>query len=136
MFKSVVISPKWQYLGLLLVVVLGFFAFKPARIQARAAFMQITTIESILPGGTGRSRLFVTEFDGKQQEFLLENLYSMVGIRMQNINLNDRIIVEKLNAYATEGWQVVSVTTGVQSPSDNNNQGIFMTRYLLSKTIE
>jgi hypothetical protein len=136
MFKSFTLSPKWQYLGLLLVVVLGFFAFKPARIQERVAFMQITTIESILPGGTGRSRMFVTELDGKQQEFLLENLYSMVGIKMQHINLNDRLILEKLNAYATEGWQVASVTTGVQSPSDNNNQGIFMTRYLLTKTIE
>lgn len=87
-------------------------------------------------GGTGRSRLFVTELDGKQQEFLLENLYSMVGIKMDHIKLNDRIILEKLNAYASEGWQVVGVTTGVQSPSENRSQGIYMTRYLLQKTID
>lgn len=129
-------APKLAYLSLGLCLVLSFFAFKPARTQARNVFMQVTTVESIIAGGTGRSRMFVTEFDGQQQEHLLENLYSMVGIKMDNIQLNDRLIVAKLNAYASEGWQVVSVSTGVQSPSENRSQGIYMTRYLLQKTID
>ncbi len=127
--------------GLLLValfcVALSFWAFKPAaREQGKTIFMQFTTMESIIPGGTGRSRLFVTESNGLQQEFTMENLYSMVGINLKNIQFNEKLIVEKLNAYANEGWQVVSVTTGVQSPSEGTAQGIFLTRYLLSKTVE
>lgn len=126
--------------GLLIIalfcVALSFWAFKPARMEGKAVFMQVTTIESIIPGGTGRSRMFTTEMSGQQQEFVMENFYSMVGINMKNIQLNERLIVEKLNAYANEGWQVVSVTTGVQSPSEGNSQGIFLTRYLLSKTVD
>jgi hypothetical protein len=133
-------APKLAYLSLAFCLAFAIFAFKPAqeptRTQGRNVFMEVTAVESIIAGGTGRSRLFVTEFDGKQQEFLLENLYSLVGIKMEHIKLNDRLILEKLNAYAAEGWEIAGVTTGVQSPSDSRGQGIYMTRYLLKKTID
>lgn len=99
--------------------------------------MQITTIESIIPGGLGRSRMFITSPTGKMEEFKMKNFYSMVGINMGNINENDVIIVNKLNEYLKDGWQIEHVVTGVQSPSTGPNggkgEGVYMTRYLLKK---
>ncbi|MBK8441937.1 MAG: hypothetical protein IPL35_00340 [Sphingobacteriales bacterium] len=95
--------------------------------------MQVTTVESIIPGGLGRSRMIVTLPDGTQQEQDLENFYSLVGINFGNIKQNDNAILNKLNALITEGWEIENIATGVQSPSEGVAQGIFITRYLLSR---
>jgi len=97
-------------------------------------YMQITTIESIIPGGLGRSRMVVTDVNGKQTETELKNFYSMVGINLENIKSNDSGILKALNEYAKEGWKVTQVTAGTQSPSEQFPQGIFITRYLMEKT--
>lgn len=96
-------------------------------------YMQITAIESIIPGGFGRSRLIATKPDGQIEELPLENFFSMVGINFANIRMNDKIITTKLNDYAKQGWSVVSVTSGVYSGSENRAAGIFITRYVLKK---
>lgn len=96
-------------------------------------YMQITTIESIIPGGLGRSKMVVTDETGKQTESELKNFYSMVGINLDNIKGNDVGILKALNDYAAKGWRVVQVTAGTQSPSEQYPQGIFITRYLMEK---
>lgn len=96
-------------------------------------YMQITTIESIIPGGLGRSRMIVTDPSGKQTETELKNFYSMVGINLENIKSNDSGILKTLNDYAKDGWRVAQVTAGTQSPSEQYPQGIFITRYLMEK---
>ena len=85
----------------------------------------ITSVESIIPGGLGRSRLISTndERDHKQftssqtkddntrnksnrkdirvknfEETKLLNFYNLVGIRFQNIAANDALISSKLSA--------------------------------------
>lgn len=60
------------------------------------------------------------------------NFYSMTGINFKNIANNDKLIVDSINQYTTDGWELYKVTTGVQS---NDNTGIFITRYLFRKQV-
>lgn len=122
----------------------------------------ITTVESIVPLGLGRSRMIdakeqanyrelTTErVDGKKsdqgdikrsdvkienfEETKLLNFYSGVGINFQNIASNDAVITSKLNEMANEGWQLIFVTSGVESDAGKQDgEGIFITRYVFKK---
>lgn len=107
-------------------------AFRTAAPQA-AQFMQVTTVESIIPGGLGRSRMIVTNPDGTQKLDEMENFYSMTGINFANIQKNEAQILARLTQLESEGWHLERVTTGVQSPPASGGGGIYMTRYLLKK---
>ena len=50
-----------------------------------------------------------------------------------SIKAIDKNIVSKLNSITADGWELVQVSTGTQSPSDKNSQGIFLTRYFFKK---
>lgn len=122
----------------------------------------ITIVESIVPGGAGRSRIIengteldinnftTSRTDGKKskqkdvsrssakvdefKESKLLNFYSMVGINFQNIASNDALIASKMNALSKEGWELSFVTSGVESNSGSNDgQGIFITRMIFKK---
>jgi hypothetical protein len=96
-------------------------------------FMQITTIESVIGGGFGRSKMVITKEDGSQEERDMENLFSLTGMNMKNIKSNESDILKTLKTYSDEGWKIEQVTPLTLSPSDKAT-GIFMTRYLLSKS--
>jgi hypothetical protein len=101
---------------------------------AQSKLMQITTIESTVSGGSGRSRIIITDENGKQSEENLINLFSMVGLNFKNIKDNEETIVSKLQNYTDKGWKIISVTPLTISPAQGGgNVGLFMTRYLLSK---
>ena len=122
----------------------------------------VTTVESIVPMGIGRSRMvdpqttadyktLTTErTDGKKssqgdvkredikidnfEETKLLNFYSAVGINFQNITSNDAVVSSKLNELANEGWTLVFVTSGVESDAgDKDMNGIFITRYIFKR---
>lgn len=95
-------------------------------------FMQITTIESVVNGGLGRSKMITTLADGTQKETELNNLFSMTGINFKNIGQNENTILQTLKTYTDDGWKLVQAIPLSLSPGNNSN-GIFMTRYLLSK---
>jgi len=116
------------------LLVLSLSSLKAQEIKAETGkqFMQITTVESVVGGGLGRSKMIVTNPDGSQKESDLENLFSLAGINFKNIRENEDKIVKILKSYTDEGWKVDYVTSFTLSPSDNG-LGIFMTRYLLSK---
>lgn len=125
----------------------------------------ITTVESIVPMGLGRSRIIeenedveVDEFatertDGKKSsqgkvkrkelkidnftETKLLNFYSGVGLNFQNIASNDAMISAMLTDMAAEGWELFTVVSGVESDSGNGDgKGIFITRYVFRKTVD
>lgn len=96
-------------------------------------FMQVTTVESVLAGGLGRSRMIITNPDGSQKESDLENLFSMVGINFKNIRQNEDKVIRTLKYYTDNGWKIEHVNTLTLSQTESGNGGIFMTRYLLSK---
>jgi hypothetical protein len=126
--KSLVLS------SLFTLVLISLLAFRTAEdTPKKTLYMQVSTIESIIPAGGGRSRMIITLPDGNQNNSDLENLYSIGGINFGNVQSNERAIIEKINHLTAEGWQLQLVTSGVQSPSVSKSQGIFMTRYLFKK---
>ena len=100
--------------------------------QVQPKYVQITTIESVVNGGLGRSKMIVTKEDGSQDEKDLNNLFSMMGINFKNIRENESSIIQTLKSYTDNGWKLVSTVPLTLSPG-NNGSGIFMTRYLLCK---
>lgn len=96
-------------------------------------YRQFSTIESIVPGGLGRSRVIISDQGDQEVGKDLLNFYSMVGINFKNIANNDRLIVETVNEWTGEGWELHTVTTGVQSGEKGG--GIFITRYLFRKAV-
>ena len=98
-------------------------------------YKQFSTIESIVPGGLGRSRILTTDDNGQVIEKELKNFYSMVGINFDNVANNDRKIVDRINEYSQDGWELVQVTSGAnqQTSEGSNAGGIFITRYLFRK---
>ncbi len=125
-------------------------------------YMIVTTVESIVPAGIGRSRMIVqhedinvddfttTRTDGKKSsqkdvsrkdakinnfdETKLLNFYSIAGINFQNIASNDALITDKINKLAKEGWKMVFVTSAVESDAGKDDGvGIFITRFIFMK---
>ena len=143
-----------KFLSLLFI----FFCFD---LTAQTEYKVITSVESIVPNGLGRSRLISAndvknykEFTSTQteedntrnkskrdeirvkgfDETKLLNFYNLGGIRFQNIAANDAIITSKINAMTEEGWELTFVTSAVESKGDkSDNNGIFITRYIFKR---
>lgn len=140
-------------------LMLGAFVLES---QAQKKYKIITTIESIVPGGLGRSRIiegtsvvdaatFTTQRengkDSKQgnvkrsdikidelNETKILNFYSMVGLNFQNIASNDAMITSILNTLSEQGWELFTVVSGVESDAGKDDgNGIFITRYVFRK---
>jgi len=113
------------------------YSFRPTPAAPAAyTYRQFSTIESVVPGGLGRSRVIISDSGDQEVGKDLLNFYSMVGINFKNIANNDRIIVETINQYVSEGWELHTVTTGVNSAAEGKGgTGIFITRYLFRKPV-
>ena len=124
--------------GFAAIVVSAGMAFRPAPQPTEATsyqYFQFSTIESVIPGGMGRSRILTTDNNGQLIEKDLKNFYSMVGLNFKNIANNDEAIVERINSYSADGWELMSVVTGshAQTSEGNSSGGLFITRYLFRK---
>ncbi len=121
----------------------------------------ITSVESIVPMGIGRSRVISfeenknfnnftserTEDNNKQnkskrsdikidnfEETKLLNFFSIAGINFKNIASNDAIISSKINSMVSEGWDLAFVVSGVESDAgEGDGQGIYITRYIFKR---
>lgn len=152
MGKNIILSIVF-WLGSVLVVLAQRYEYKV-----------ITTVESIVPMGIGRSRMienkedlqvanYTTErTDGKSSdqnkidrselkidrfaETKLLNFFSAVGINFQNIASNDAMIESRMNELAQEGWELAFVTSGVESDSGKDDgNGIFITRFVFKRAV-
>ncbi len=121
---------KVLILALFLVTTFTSQSFAQSPVVPKYEYMQVTTIESLVAGGLGRSRMISTDPGGKLQEIPLENFFSMGGINFSNIRGNDKIITDKMNELADQGWEVDQISTGA---TDDSGKGIFITRYLLRR---
>jgi hypothetical protein len=143
--------------------VVFFISLSLFSLDTKAQEMKVVTIvESIVPGGLGRSRIIeakevldaktltTTRVDGKKSdqddikrsdakienfdETKLLNFYSLVGINFQNIASNDAAITSKINDLLKDGWQLQFVTSGVESDAGKSDgNGIFITRLYFKK---
>lgn len=144
-----------------LLIVLAITLFTFLETQAQVEYKVVTSVESIIPSGLGRSRLISAndkkdykEFTSTQteedntrnkskrgeirvkgfDETKLLNFYNIGGIRFQNIAANDAIIESKINTMIEEGWDLAFVTSGVESEGGKGDgQGIFITRYIFKR---
>lgn len=130
---------------------------------SQVEYSVITTVESIVPAGLGRSRMIsVTDqrdykdFTSQRsedkdkdeknksdrgdirvkdyEETKLLNFYNLGGIRFQNIAANDAVVTSKINSMAADGWELAFVVSGVESDAgDKDGEGIFITRYIFKR---
>ena len=124
-------------------------------------FKVITSVESIVPNGLGRSRIVnaLEDKDYKQytsvqteedntrnkskrsdirvknfEETKLLNFYNLGGIRFQNIAANDALLTSMINDMVANGWELAFVTSAVESEGGKGDgKGIFITRYIFKK---
>ena len=134
-------------------------------LYAQVEYKVITSVESIVPAGLGRSRLISSdeerdykdfsserssdkEEDGRNkskrsdirvkdfEETKLLNFYNLGGIRFQNIVANDVVISSKINAMVENGWELAFITSAVESDAGKNDgNGIFITRYIFKRNL-
>ena len=129
-----------KLLILSLISLLSFF-----EISAQIEFKVITSVESIVPNGVGRSRIISANEDKDYKEFTstqtendktrnksdraeirvkdfdetkLLNFYNIGGIRFQNIAANDALITSKINTMIEEGWELAFVNSAVEKEMD------------------
>ncbi|MBM3413645.1 MAG: hypothetical protein FJY16_01750 [Bacteroidetes bacterium] len=132
--------------------------------SAQYAFKIVTSVESIVPMGLGRSRIIENngaanadeltterkEGNDSQQgavkrsdvkidelnETKLVNLFSLGGINFRNIASNDAVIASKLNWLTQQGWELAYVTSAVESNAGKDDgEGIFITRFIFRRPL-
>lgn len=155
------LNPKLNFMKLITVTIIFIAAMASLECYAQE-YKVITTVESIVPGGIGRSRmtepkesadyksLTTSRTNGTKSdqgdikredvkistfdETKLLNFYSLAGINFQNIASNDAVITSKINEMAKEGWQLLFVTSGVESDAGKSDgNGIFITRFIFKR---
>ncbi|MAB47407.1 MAG: hypothetical protein CMC05_02140 [Flavobacteriaceae bacterium] len=157
---------------LALAIIVGFISFsfinkentKDEKPTNQVEYKVITSVESIVPNGLGRSRLISSNVDRDYSEFTSEqteedktrnkskrkdirvkdfeetkllNFYNLGGIRFQNIVANDALVASKLTAMGSEGWELAFVVSSSESDAGNDDgQGIFVTRYIFKRNVQ
>ena len=121
----------------------------------------VTSIESVVPMGIGRSRIISSQEDKDYKEYTssrteektkqnkskrgdakvdnfdetkILNFYSATGINFQNVASNDALLSSKVNTMIEEGWELAFVTSGVESDAGKGDgTGIFITRFIFKR---
>ncbi len=133
--------------------------------QKKYEYKVITSVESVVPMGLGRSRIIETKQESNAANFTTErtegkkskqkevkrstakvdhfaetkllNFYSGVGINFQNIASNDALITSTINKIINEGWELAFVASGVESDAGRQDgKGIFITRYIFKRPVK
>ncbi|RLC23478.1 MAG: hypothetical protein DRH21_06990 [Deltaproteobacteria bacterium] len=145
----------------ILTLIVAIFAMCITEMFAQE-YLIVTTVESVVPMGIGRSRMIIqtdsvnvdafttSRTDGKKSkqkdvsrsdakiksfdETKMLNFYSAVGINFQNIASNDAMISDKINKLAKDGWEMTFVTSACESDAGKGDgTGIFITRYIFKR---
>ncbi len=148
-------------IGLLIIGYISFSFITKENQNPQVEYKVVTSVESIVPNGLGRSRLISSneernfedytsdrsKEDDKRnkskrgdirvkdfEETKLLNFYNIGGIRFQNIVSNDAVITSKLMTMAKEGWELTFVSSTSESDAgQGDGQGIFVTRYIFKR---
>ncbi|MFD0760726.1 hypothetical protein ACFQZW_01385 [Lutibacter aestuarii] len=148
-------------------ILLAIFLLLVSFIDLKAQNLEykiITSVESIVPMGLGRSRIISSEEEQNYQDLTSErttennkqnkakrskakidnfeetkllNFFSVSGINFKNIASNDAIISSKINTMVNNGWELAFVVSGVESDGGKGDgQGIYITRYIFKRIKE
>ncbi|OEK07995.1 hypothetical protein A8C32_16175 [Flavivirga aquatica] len=144
-----------------LFISLAIVLFSFLETNAQVEYKIVTSVESIVPSGLGRSRMISANEEKNYKDFTstqtkedrsrnkskrdeirvkdfdetkLLNFYNLSGIRFQNIAANDALMTSKINTMAKEGWELAFVTSAVESEAGKDDgKGIFITRYIFKR---
>jgi hypothetical protein len=144
-----------------MLLLLSFLLTASTGLAQKYEYRIVTTVESIVPNGIGRSRMISSNETRDYKEFTtsrseednsrnssdrsdirvkafdetkLLNFYNLGGIRFQNIVANDAVVTSKLNTMAEEGWDLTFVNSAVESDGGKDDGvGIFITRYVFRR---
>ena len=130
-------------------------------ISAQVEYKIVTTVESIVPLGAGRSRMISSDDPRDFSEFTSErtednkkrnkskrgdirvenfnetkllNFFNIAGIRFENIAANDALISSKINSMVEQGWELAFVVSATESDAGKDDgKGIFVTRFIFKR---
>jgi len=147
-----------------ILIALSISALAFFEASAQIEYKVITSVESIVPNGLGRSRIISANEEKNYQDYTstqtesnssrnksnrsdirvknfeetkLLNFYNIGGIRFQNIAANDAVISSKINTMIEQGWELAFVTSAVESDAGKgDSQGIFITRYIFKRNLQ
>lgn len=145
----------------LLTTFIFILFFQGSDLLAQVEYKIITTVESIVPLGAGRSRMISSDDSRDFSEFTSErtennkernkskrgdirvenfketkllNFFNVAGIRFENIAANDALISSKINSMVAEGWELAFVVSATESDAGKNDgKGIFVTRFIFKR---
>ena len=142
------------------ILLIAFVALAATLDLNAQTFKVITSVESIVPSGIGRSRIINAQEEKDYKEYTstqtdedntrnksdrsdirvknfeetkLLNFFNIGGIRFQNIAANDALITSMINDMIANGWELAFVTSAVESAGKGDGNGIFITRYIFKK---
>lgn len=147
--------------GIVCAFLLAMLSGNETKAQKGYEFTSFTVIESIIPSGLGRSRIIhaletrdYKEFSSVRseddntrnksdrddirvknfEETKILNFFNLGGIRFQNIAANDAMVNSKVNGMMEDGWELLTITAGVESDAgEKDGQGIFITRFYFKR---
>lgn len=149
------------FIGLISIGYISFSFITEEKQNPQIEYKVVTSVESIVSNGLGRSRLISSNEERSYEDFTSErsndndernkskrgdirvkdfeetkllNFYNIGGIRFQNIVANDAVISSKLIAMGQEGWELAFVSSSSESDAGKGDgQGIFVTRYIFKR---
>ena len=142
-----------------LALSIAFLTLNAVPLAAQYEFTSFTVVESIVPGGVGRSRIVTASESRNHEDFesvngengrskssrkdirmknyeeiKLLNFYSIAGLRFENIAANDALINSKVNEMMADNWELITVNSGVESDAgETDGNGIFITRFYFKR---
>ncbi|MBI1267601.1 MAG: hypothetical protein GC193_09255 [Cryomorphaceae bacterium] len=142
-------------------MIIGLGLANVSTAQQGYEFTSFTVVESIIPNGLGRSRIIQATETRDYKEFTsvrseedndrnksdrgeirvknfeetkILNFYNLGGIRFQNIAANDAVVNSKVNSMFDAGWELVTITAGVESEAGKEDgEGIYITRFYFKR---
>ena len=94
--------------------------------MAQTQYAVVTSIESIIPAGLGRSRMIVNKED--------LNTANFTTVRTDGVKSDMGTVKREDLKMAAVGWELTFVTTGVESEAGTTDgEGIFVTRYIFKR---
>ncbi|GGZ73032.1 hypothetical protein [Algibacter mikhailovii] len=144
-----------------LLMVITIALFTTIETNAQIEYKIVTSVESIVSSGAGRSRIISANEEKNYQDYTssqteedshrnksdrsdirvknydetkLLNFFNIGGIRFQNIAANDAVITSKINTMVADGWELAYVTSAVESDAGKGDgSGIFITRFIFKR---
>lgn len=145
----------------LLTTLILILFFSGSDVFAQVEYKIVTTVESIVPLGAGRSRMISSDDSRDFSEFTSErtednkkrnkskrgdirvenfnetkllNFFNIAGIRFENIAANDALISSKINSMVEQGWELAFVVSATESDAGKDDgKGIFVTRFIFKR---